>query len=960
MGVTLMSIAAAPLACLLFAATTAAQPHTVLPGESIQAAIDDAAPGETILVEAGRYNEAIDLRGKPITLRSIRGSRVTILDGAGLGDAVLRCVSGETPNTLVDGFTITGGAGSAEYAPSRGGGLLVRCSSPVIRNCVFEGNSAGDFGGGAYVIGETLELAHCPTSPTFENCRFLRNHAARGAGLSTYFADLRLEGCAFLGNQAGTEGGGLRTNGGTLTLLNSEFVANAANRGGALFLVNTSPGPASASIVGCTMTANQARIARGGAQIDIPATITNSILHADTAPEIFSFDPASTLVTHCLVQGGFPGAGNLASDPLFRQSPSAGPDAAWGTDDDDYGDLRLGAASPCIDRADGTAATLAGALNDASGCPRDVDDPGAPNAGEGYPSTIDLGAHEFRAPIVVDPSGAGDHTSIQAAINAAEPCDEVVLRPGTYNEPIDFLGKSITVRGGGPGAGDTLLSGAGLATSIVRFVSGEDARARLENVTVAGARGLCEGGGIRIVGSSPTIANCRVTDNISACAAADNWAAGIFIRGGAPAILDCEIDNNIVGNGGERATFGVGVYAEDAALFVAGCTFHDNITDNFFGDFSLGGGICHFGPLLCVEECTFTDNTVDSNGVEPGNGGAGLYSDAERLEVSGCEFSGNYAGENVFASGGGLWHTGEAALIEDCHFAQNHVGSGGGAYGMGGALALDAGQVSNCTFVENEAVNSPNSFGGAVAAGDVIFRECLFEGNVATADEAAAGGALFVSGDARVIDSTFRDNVSGRSGGAAALEAGSLAIVNSAFENNTTLDYGGGGAIALLGGVLDVADSEFIGNTGTDEGGAVRLASGVANLTRASFLRYAAPRGGAVFAADALCYVTDSTFTENHGCGGALWLQNSATLQGSRFERNFPDHVHGPYADLGGNTGLPYADLNIDGAVNVHDLLAYLDLWFTLDGTVTNLLGYLDCWFTGDPDACPATPGPCE
>src|SRR5690606_1371692 len=133
----------------------------------------------------------------------------------------------------------------------------------------------------------------------------------------------------------------------------------------------------------------------------------------------------------------------------------------WGTTDDDFGDLRLQAGSPCLDRADSAATAAAGAPTDAHGCPRDVNDPGTPDGGTGASPTIDLGAHERRTPITVN------NTSIQTAINAAEPCDEIILRAGTYNEPINFLGKSITVRGEST-PDQTILSGAGLSTSIVR------------------------------------------------------------------------------------------------------------------------------------------------------------------------------------------------------------------------------------------------------------------------------------------------------------------------------------------------------------------------------------------------------------------------------------------------------------------------------------------------------------
>ena len=80
----------------------------VLPGQSIQAAINAAANGDQIQVAPGTYNEAIDFKGKAVRLYSSGGRDATIINGAG-SYHVVKCVSGETANTVLEGFTITGG-----------------------------------------------------------------------------------------------------------------------------------------------------------------------------------------------------------------------------------------------------------------------------------------------------------------------------------------------------------------------------------------------------------------------------------------------------------------------------------------------------------------------------------------------------------------------------------------------------------------------------------------------------------------------------------------------------------------------------------------------------------------------------------------------------------------------------------------------------------------------------------
>ena len=76
---------------------------------TIQGAINAASLGDTIVVADGTYFESIDFLGKGITLRSTAGPAVTIIDGLGANGSVVKCVSGEGPDTVLQGFTITGG-----------------------------------------------------------------------------------------------------------------------------------------------------------------------------------------------------------------------------------------------------------------------------------------------------------------------------------------------------------------------------------------------------------------------------------------------------------------------------------------------------------------------------------------------------------------------------------------------------------------------------------------------------------------------------------------------------------------------------------------------------------------------------------------------------------------------------------------------------------------------------------
>jgi len=107
-----------------------------------------------------------------------------------------------------------------------------------------------------------------------------------------------------------------------------------------------------------------------------------------------------------------------------------------------------------------------------------------------------------------------NYVTIQDAINASVNGDTVIVRPGTYVENIDFMGKAITVKSE-LGAPVTTIDG-NQAGSVVIFQGGESKTSILDGFTITNGTGTGAypiGGGISCVISSPTITNNIITEN---------------------------------------------------------------------------------------------------------------------------------------------------------------------------------------------------------------------------------------------------------------------------------------------------------------------------------------------------------------------------------------------------------------------------------------------------------------
>ena len=261
---------------------------------TIQECIEAAVDGDTCLVAPGDYVENINFLGKAITVTSEAGPEETQISGRDCtrGEDACSTVtfnSSENNDAIIDGFKIRFGIGTYKFSC----GMYEECGPYY-------------YGGGVFCDGGS--------SPTISNCIITYNDASYqngqkrlGKGGGIYGSPV-ITNCLIKDNYAGLYGGAIY---GSPTITNSTIIWNYAGF--------WHDGP----------------YGRGGGIYGSPV-VTNCILYynsTEVGPDEISEEFSSPTVTYSDVAGGWPGEGNIDSDPLFVS----------------YGDYHLTADSPCID-----------------------------------------------------------------------------------------------------------------------------------------------------------------------------------------------------------------------------------------------------------------------------------------------------------------------------------------------------------------------------------------------------------------------------------------------------------------------------------------------------------------------------------------------------------------------------------------------------------------------------------
>ena len=470
---------------------------------TIQAAIDAATDGDRVLVGPGRYPEAIRFLGKDIQVIGTAGRDATVIDATGLGTSTVSFDDHEPDTALLQGFTITGGTGQLvplgpptiasptwggggvavfegsvptlrdcriinNHVDGSGGGVLsggitgncgwlTPCEpsfGPAFFDCLIEGNSATDVGGGLWAHRGAVSITRCQfvgnsasmgggvdlvtTKGTVLFSHFVGNVATQdGGGLRSRSGMEDTVGCVFVRNVAGGQGGGAYTSGapgssqayGTSLMAGAVFRENHATRGGGLFK-RVQSGTAISSCLFVDNVATGFGNAGSGVYLDLyPFCYVDcyetraTVYHCTFIRNDYGGDADEHYVRHSIFRGqqfdlaDLPGywvevnASNIEGG--WAGNGSGNIDAEPGFVDPEAGDFHLAADSPCLDTS---LATFEGAL-DFEGDPRDA--------------LPDMGADEFAPHLYVAP-----HTEQHALPDSQPPApggpvgsrDAVVLR----------------------------------------------------------------------------------------------------------------------------------------------------------------------------------------------------------------------------------------------------------------------------------------------------------------------------------------------------------------------------------------------------------------------------------------------------------------------------------------------------------------------------------------------------
>ena len=224
------------------------------------------------------------------------------------------------------------------------------------------------------------------------------------------------------------------------------------------------------------------------------------------------------------------------------------------------------------------------------------------------------------------------YPTIQAAVNASQDGDTVLVADGTYSGPgnrdIDFNGKNITVTSQN-GPAKTVIDCGGYASTDgsgnhrgfyihsgekVATISGFTVKNGYETY-VSGTTDSGLGGGICVINNSNdgtiTLANCIISSNTAQFDGGGILNYNNYNGNGTITLTSCTVSGNTTsGNGGGICNLNYGTYGTIATIALTNCIISSNIAQ-----FD-GGGVYidNYRSMVTLTSCTVSSNTAQDGG----------------------------------------------------------------------------------------------------------------------------------------------------------------------------------------------------------------------------------------------------------------------------------------------------------------------------------------------------------
>ncbi len=556
-----------------------------IPGDhaTIQAGIDAAVDGDSVLVQPGTYFENINFNGKNIVVSSLFLTTQdtsyisqTVIDGNQV-TSVATFSNNEDTTAVLSGVTIQNG-NNVVY----GGGIHCENSSPTFSYLNIRSNISTGNGGGISLHNYHGNLSNILIEDNLAN--------TNGGGIWAYYSEFSLTNVTSKGNTCGSYGAGLHIETCDKALLKNVLVVEnvTALDGGGIFLTGTN----NAQIVNSTISNNSGRYGAGmviaGLLSDLEiynSIVSGNINGADV--QVWNLAPHQ-IFNSCISyafggwdenqNGAWPGSSNIVTDVVFEENS-----------------YRLNQYSPCI--SGGLDTTIVPAF-DIEGNPRPYPVGSNPDIGA-YESPFTHNSFIYVSSSGDDDDGFGEESSpfatIQAAIDYSRDSDTVLVQPGTYVENINFHSKSIVV-------GSLTLTSQDPSYVTQTIIDGNESGScviisnfsEINGFTVTNGWG--SGAGLSC-GGSARLVNLLITDNYSI-----GSGGGMTVNG------NIELVNSIVSNNYADCC-GAGMEVLGGHLTLT----NSIISDNDIGPGAEGGGIraLYSGTILDIYNCTITNNSAN-------------------------------------------------------------------------------------------------------------------------------------------------------------------------------------------------------------------------------------------------------------------------------------------------------------------------------------------------------------